>query len=132
MNINLCNRNVDVLNCSLLYRLFVCSYLKAGAKHSQVFVDSRGTKFYSWKITGCQQDSFREIDFLLGNFFPFYFVIYCLIYAFSCSKFMLSLSLSFRNLFANLRCFLRIPAAYILAFAFWITIISNLIGGIIL
>jgi len=70
MNTNLWNRNVDVLNCSLLYWLFDCSYLKAGAKHSQVFVESRGTKFYSRKITGCQQVSFREIGFLLGTFFP--------------------------------------------------------------
>ena len=70
MNINLWNRNVDVLNCSLFYRLFYCSYLKSGAKHSQVFVESRGTKFYSRKITGCQNVSFRESGFLLGNFFP--------------------------------------------------------------
>ena len=68
MNINLCNRNLDILNCSLLYRFFVCSYLKASAKHSQVFVDSRGTKFYSRKV--CQQVFIREIDFLLGKFFP--------------------------------------------------------------
>jgi len=70
MIINLCNRNVDVLNCSLLYWLFDCSYLKAGAKHSQVFVDSRGTKFYSRKVTGCQQVSLCEIGFLLGTSFP--------------------------------------------------------------
>ena len=70
MNINLCNRNVDILNCSLLYLLFDCSYLKASSKHSYVFMDSRGTKFYSRKITGCQQVSFREIGFQFGTFFP--------------------------------------------------------------
>jgi len=68
MNINLWNRNVHVLNCSLLYRLFDCSYLNAGAKHSQAFVDSRGTKFYSRKIIGCQHVSLCEIGFLFGTF----------------------------------------------------------------
>ena len=70
MKINLCNRNVDILSCSLRYCLFDCSYLKAGAKHSRVFVDSRGTTFYSRKITGCQQVYFCSIYFMFGIFIP--------------------------------------------------------------
>jgi hypothetical protein len=62
MNINKCNRNVDVLNCSLRYWLFDCSYLKADTKYSRVFVDWRPTKLYSREIICCRQVPFRKID----------------------------------------------------------------------
>jgi len=58
------------LKLIFFYWLFDCSFPKAGAKHSQVFLDTRDTKVDCRKITGYKQVSYREIGFLLGTFFP--------------------------------------------------------------
>jgi hypothetical protein len=59
MNINLCDINIDALNCSRHYLLFDCSFLKADTKHSRVFVESRGTKFYRRKISVSRSPSMK-------------------------------------------------------------------------